>query len=200
MAELVFRYGTMASGKSLHLLSTAYNFKENKIKYQLLKPSIDTRAEGKICSRIGIEEVCTLLPSNKDIWEYIDLECKWILVDESQFLHSFQIEQLSQIVDKFGINVICYGLRTDYLTRLFEGSKRLFELADRFEELPSYCSCGDKTSVNAKIDKSGEIEITDSSEQIEIGGDDRYKAICRSCFFDKVAELTDLNTEFLKKE
>ena len=190
MAELIFRYGTMASGKSLHLLATAYNFKENKIKYQLLKPSIDTRTKDEIYSRIGVSEKCTILPKNEDIWKYIDFESKWILVDESQFLTYIQIDELAQIVDKHDINIICYGLRTDYLTHLFEGSKRLFEIADKFEELPSYCSCGDKTSVNAKINKDGEIEIIDNGEQIEIGGDERYKAICRSCFFEKVIEYT----------
>lgn len=193
MAELVFRYGTMASGKSLHLLSTAYNFKQNNIKYQLLKPSIDTRSKNKISSRIGIEENCTIIPKNEDIWEYIDYECKWILVDECQFLNSIQIDELAQIVDKYNINVICYGLRTDYLTRLFEGSKRLFEIADRFEELPSYCNCGDKTSVNAKITQKGDIDLFDNCEQIEIGGDERYKAICRSCFFEKMFEKTNGN-------
>ena len=196
MAELIFRYGTMSSGKSLHLLSTAYNFKENGIKYQLLKPEIDTRVEGKIYSRIGVEDICTILPKDEDIWKYVDLTATWILVDESQFLSYYQINQLSQVVDKFNINVICYGLRTDYLTHLFEGSKRLFEIADKFEELPSYCTCGKKTSVNTKINKDGSIDITNNGEQIEIGGDDRYKATCRDCFFEKVAENT--NTIFEK--
>lgn len=197
MAELIFRYGTMASGKSLHLLATAYNFKENNIKYQLLKPSIDTRTKDEIYSRIGVGEKCTILPKDEDIWKYVDLKCKWVLVDEAQFLNPIQINQLAQMVDDFNINVICYGLRTDYLTHLFEGSKRLFEIADRFEELPSYCSCGDKTSVNAKINQNGEIDIFDNGEQIEIGGDERYKAICRSCFFEKVLEQTNREYQFL---
>lgn len=199
MAKLIFRYGTMASGKSLHLLSTAYNFKENGIKYQLLKPSIDTRTKDEIYSRIGVSEKCTILPKDEDIWRYIDFESKWILIDESQFLTSIQIDELAQIVDDFNINVVCYGLRTDYLTHLFEGSKRLFEIADKFEELPSYCSCGDKTSVNAKINEDGKIDIFDG-EQIEIGGDERYKAICRSCFFDKVIEQTNTSYTLIDKE
>ena len=199
MAKLIFRYGTMASGKSLHLLSTAYNFKENGIKYQLLKPSIDTRTKDEIYSRIGVSEKCTILPKDEDIWRYIDFKSKWILIDESQFLTSVQIDELAQIVDDFNINVVCYGLRTDYLTHLFEGSKRLFEIADKFEELPSYCSCGDKTSVNAKINENGKIDILDG-EQIEIGGDERYKAICRSCFFDKVIEQTNASYTLIDKE
>lgn len=200
MAELIFRYGTMASGKSLHLLATAYNFKENKIKYQLLKPSIDTRTKDEIYSRIGVGEKCTILPKDEDIWKYVDLNSKWILVDEAQFLNPIQIEQLAQIVDDFNINVVCYGLRTDYLTHLFEGSKRLFEIADKFEELPSYCSCGDKTSVNSKINQNGEIEISDNGGQIEIGGDERYKAICRSCFFKTVIEQTSEMNPFDDKQ
>lgn len=200
MGKLIFRYGTMASGKSLHLLSTAYNFKENNIKYQLLKPSIDTRNEGKISSRIGVEEICTIIPQNDDVYKYIDFESKWILVDESQFLTSFQVDELAQIVDNHNINIICYGLRTDYLTHLFEGSKRLFELADKFEELPSYCSCGDKTSVNAKINENGEIDTFDNGEQIEIGGDERYKAICRSCFFKNLIKKTSGEYQIINEE
>lgn len=195
MAELIFRYGTMSSGKSLHLLSTAHNFKENGIRYQLLKPAIDTRVEGKIHSRIGIEHHCTLIPDNGDIYEFINYDVKWVLIDEAQFLTEIQINQLSSLVDRYDINVICYGLRTDYLTRLFEGSKRLFEIADKFEELPSYCKCGEKTSVNAKIDIDGDIDISSNGKQIEIGGDEKYKAICRKCFFDKVLGIDSTNID-----
>ena len=186
MAELIFRYGTMSSGKSLHLLSTAHNLKENGIQYQLIKSAIDTRTEGKIHSRIGVEHCCVTVGPNENIHDFINPNVKWILIDEAQFLTEAQVNQLTVFVDRYDINVVCYGLRTDYLTRLFEGSKRLFEIADRIEELPSYCECGEKTSVNAKIDSNGDIEITSDGQQIEIGGDERYKAICRKCFFDKV--------------
>lgn len=185
MSKLIFKYGTMSSGKSLHLLSTAHNFKENNIKYQLLKPSIDNRTIGTIHSRIGVAENCTSIQINQNIWDVIDLDINWLLVDEAQFLTSSQVEQLAFIVDKYNINVICYGLRTDYLTKLFEGSKRLFELADKLEELPSYCQCGNKTSVNARIDKNGNIDLDDNGKQIEIGGNERYKSICRKCFFNQ---------------
>lgn len=195
MAELIFRYGTMSSGKSLHLLATAHNLKENGIPYQLLKPAIDTRVEGKIHSRIGIEHICTTVQFTDDLNKFIDTTVKWVLIDEAQFLSETQVNQLTCFVDRFDINVVCYGLRTDYLTRLFEGSKRLFELADRLEELPSYCECGDKTSVNAKIDADGDIEIFPSESQIEIGGDERYKAICRRCFFDKVFGIENSEIE-----
>ena len=184
MANLIFKYGTMSSGKSLHLLSTAYNFKENNIKYQLIKSSIDDRNGDEIFSRIGIGEKCTLINPKENVWKYIDLDVDWVLVDEAQFLSPFQVEQLANIVDEYNINVVCYGLRTDYLTNLFDGSKRLFELADKFEELPSYCNCGNKTSVNAKIDKDGNFEFDNNGSQIEIGGNERYKSICRKCFYD----------------
>lgn len=182
---LKFLYGTMASGKSLHLLSTAYNLKENGIRYQLIKPAIDTRTENTIKSRIGVEHYCTTVEPTDNIYEFIDPTVKWILIDEAQFLTEEQVNTLGFMVDKNNINVLCYGLRTDYLTRLFEGSKRLFEIADEIVELPSYCECGNKTSVNAKINVDGDIDLSEG-EQIEIGGDERYKAVCRECFFDKV--------------
>lgn len=187
MANLIFKYATMGAGKSLNILATAHQFKNNEIVYQLLKSSLDTRSKGTIKSRIGVEEICTILPHEEDIWKYVDLSVKWLFVDEAQFLTSVQVEQLAYIVDEFNINVVCYGLRTDYQTHLFEGSKRLFELADSFEELPSYCECGNKTSVNARLNNDGEIDITDG-EQIKVGGDNEYKALCRKCFNKKVVD------------
>jgi thymidine kinase len=187
MAELKFKYGTMASGKSLHLLATAHQFKTNNIPYQLLKSSIDTRDSNVISSRIGIEEPCiTIQPDDNNIIQHIKIldGVKWILVDEAQFLTANQIDELALIVDKFNINVICYGLRTDYLTHLFEGSKRLFEIADSFEEIKSSCFCNSKTIFNARIDSNKNI-VTDG-EQIEIGGDSRYTSICRKCYFEKI--------------
>ena len=187
MANLVFKYATMGAGKTLSILATAHQFKNNGISYQLLKPSLDTRTNGTIKSRIGIEEICTILPHEEDIWKYVDLNVKWLFVDEAQFLTSIQVEQLAYIVDEYNINVVCYGLRTDYQTHLFEGSKRLFELADSFEEFPSYCECGNKTSVNARLNSNSEIDITDG-EQIKVGGDNEYKALCRKCFNKKVLD------------
>lgn len=191
MAKLIFKYGTMASGKSLHLLSTAHQFKINGIKYQLLKSSIDTRDNGVISSRIGIEEPCITISPSEDIWKHVNYlridEIKWILVDEAQFLTANQVDELAYIVDKHNINVICYGLRTDYLTHLFEGSKRLFEIADYFEELPSYCECGKKNSVNARLTENGGIDFT-IGNQIEVGGDNKYKAMCRNCYTSKLID------------
>ena len=109
---------------------------------------------------------------------------KWILVDESQFLTEKQVEELAAVADNYGINVICYGLRTDFKTQLFPGSKRLFELADSIEEIKSSCYCNSKTSINARIDKNKKI-VTDG-EQIEVGGDDKYISLCRKCYFKKI--------------
>lgn len=183
-SELIFKYGTMASGKSLYLLSTAHQFKINNIKYQLFKSDIDTRDIGVISSRIGISEECVLINKEDYFEKYINSDTKWILIDEAQFLTSQQIDELAYIVDNKNINVICYGLRTDYLTHLFEGSKRLFEIADKFEEIPSYCECGNKNSVNARLDYNGNVN-KEKGNQIEIGGDNRYKSICRKCFNKK---------------
>jgi thymidine kinase len=109
---------------------------------------------------------------------------KWILVDEAQFLTSKQVEELAAISDNFNINILCYGLKTDFKTNLFEGSKRLFEIADSFEEIKSSCYCNNKTLVNARINENKDI-ITDG-EQIEIGGDDKYISLCRKCYFSKI--------------
>ena len=130
MSKLIFKYGTMSSGKTLHLLSMANNLKENGIKYQLLKPEIDTRSVNTIKSRIGIEDKCDVFKYNEDLYHIIDTKSKFILVDEAQFLSTNQVNQLAYFVDYYNIDIICYGLRTDYLTNMFEGSKRLFEISD----------------------------------------------------------------------
>lgn len=110
-------------------------------------------------------------------------QLKWVLVDEAQFLTKEQVDQLAALVDKFGISVMCYGLRTDFKTQLFEGSKRLFEIADTIEEIKSSCECDNKCIFNARIDKHGNVVV--DGEQIEIGGDDRYISMCRKCYHEK---------------
>lgn len=184
----------MGSGKSLLLLATAYNFQQQKIPFLILKSKIDTRdGEDVVHSRALGDRECVSISPNENIYkiisEYryrsIDIEpLSWILVDEAQFLSSEQVEQLAAIADRFGINVICYGLRTDFKTQLFPGSKRLFEIADSVEEIKSSCSCNSKTIFNARVNKQKDV-ITDG-EQIEVGGDDRYIAMCRRCYFKKI--------------
>ena len=111
---------------------------------------------------------------------------EWVLIDESQFLTAEQVDQLAQVVDEYGVNVMCYGLRTDFQTHLFEGSRRLFELADTIDEIKSTCTCGRKTIVNARIDRNGDVIL--DGEQVEIGGDDKYMAMCRRCYRNRRCE------------
>lgn len=112
---------------------------------------------------------------------------KWVIIDECQFLTEDQVDQLSDVVDFLGVNVMCFGLRTDFQSKLFPSSKRLFELADDIEEIKSTCECGDrKTSINARFDEDGNI-ITEGA-QVMIGGNDKYRAICRKCWKEKIRE------------
>ena len=161
----------------------------------VLKPSIDTRDGGdKVKSRVGLERDAVSVLPETDIYKAVneynhyrmgngDQPVKWILVDECQFLTTDQIDELSTIVDELNINVKCYGLRTDFKSKLFPASQRLFELADDIIEVKSLCKCGNKASINAKFDFEG--NIVKEGGQIEVGGDDRYEAICRKCYKKK---------------
>lgn len=192
--KLYFRYGTMGSAKTALLLTSAYNFEERKMKYVCLKPVIDTRdATNVIKSRIGIERECRWIYNDTDLYdlaqELFESEMAvidWFLVDEAQFLTSAQVDQLARIVDDFGSNVVCYGLRTDFKSNLFEGSRRLFEIADSIDEIKSTCTCGRKTIINARIDTNG--DFVEEGAQVEIGGDERYIAVCRKCWRNKRIE------------
>ncbi|MBO4965464.1 MAG: thymidine kinase [Muribaculaceae bacterium] len=194
IGKLYFRYGTMGSAKTALLLTTAYNFEERGMAYLCFKPVIDTRdTKNVIRSRIGIERECRWIYRDTDLYLYVKhifeetLEIpEWLLIDEAQFLSAEQVDQLAAVVDDYGCNVICYGLRTDFKTHLFEGSRRLFEIADTIDEIKSTCTCGRKTIVNARIDGNGQI-ITEG-EQVEIGGNERYMATCRKCWRNKKIE------------
>ncbi len=191
--KLYFRYGTMGSAKTALLLTTAYNLEERNVDYVCLKPVIDTReTKNVIRSRIGIERECGWIYSNTNLFDYArDLYrqgrfVEWFLIDEAQFLNESQVDQLARIVDEIGSNVICYGLRTDFQTHLFEGSRRLLEIADTIDEIKSTCNCGRKTIVNARIDANG--NFVQEGAQVEIGGNDRYVAVCRKCWRNKRIE------------
>lgn len=184
----------MGSAKTALLLTTAYNFEERGMAYRCFKPVIDTRDKKNVIrSRIGIERECSWIYPDTNLYTLIsestptkDALPEWILVDEAQFLSPDQVDQLAKIVDDFGINVVCYGLRTDFRTKLFDGSKRLLEVADTIDEIKSTCSCGRKTIVNARVNSLGEI-ITEG-EVVEIGGNERYIAVCRNCWRNKKIE------------
>ncbi len=194
IGKLYFRYGTMGSAKTAMLLTTAYNFEERGLSYLCFKPVIDTREKRNVIrSRIGIERECRWIYHDTDLFEEVHTIFdetfnvpEWILIDEAQFLTEQQVDQLARVVDDYGINVVCYGLRTDFRTHLFEGSRRLFEIADSIDEVKSTCTCGRKTIVNARIDSQGEI-ITEGA-QVEIGGNDRYMSVCRKCWTNKRVE------------
>lgn len=192
--KLYFRYGTMGSAKTALLLTTAYNFEERNLNYMCMKPFIDNREKSNVIrSRIGIERECHWIYNDTDLYQFAKNHFEstmtavdWFLIDEAQFLTEQQVDQLSRIVDDFGSNVICYGLRTDFKSRLFEGSRRLFEIADTIDEIKSTCTCGHKTIINARIDSNG--DFVEDGAQVEIGGDDRYIAVCRKCWRNKRIE------------
>ncbi len=122
----------------------------------------------------------------KDLFRSHGAMIEWFLIDEAQFLTEIQVDQLARCVDDFGCNVMCYGLRTDFKSRLFEGSRRLFEIADTIDEIKSTCTCGRKTIINARIDSNG--DFVEEGAQVEIGGDDKYIAVCRKCWRNKRIE------------
>ena len=158
-----------------------------------MKSTIDTRDEGVIRSRFkDTSEPCLPIKSDTDVFIEVTkqiaggLSPKWILVDEAQFLDPKQVDQLARVVDVFSINVMCFGLRTDFQTHLFPGSKRLFEIADSLEEIKSTCDCGERNSVNARIDKNGHI-VTEGA-QVEVGAEDKYISLCRKCYNQRIVQ------------
>ena len=197
MSKFYFKFSPMEAGKSAMLLIEAYNFEKRNINILCMKPSIDNRESiDKISSRIGIEKECFVIYPTYDIYAIVkkiislnenNNKLQWILVDESQFLTSEQVEQFRAIVDDFDINVMCYGLRTDFQTHLFEGSKRLFELADDIDELKISCSCGRKAIFNARFNENGELVA--NGEQILIGGEDKYKPMCSKCYREELNKM-----------
>ena len=183
MAKLYFKYGAMGSSKTANALITKFNYEERGMKVWLIKPSIDVRdGVGVVRSRIGLSAEAEVITPDKNLFEEYKKhsECDVIIADECQFFKSKQIDELRRIVDALDVPVLCYGLRTDFLTKLFEGSSRLFEVADSITEIKTICECGKKAIVNARID--GEGKIVTEGGQILIGGNDSYIAMCHSCW------------------
>lgn len=191
MAKLYFKYGAMGSSKTAQALITKYNYEENGLKVWLLKPSADTRdGEDILRSRIGLEAKVEVATPDCDIYTRFRQTrkgcCDIIIVDECQFLTPQQIDQLRAIVNDFDIPVICFGLRTDFQTKLFPGSQRLMEVADTFDEIKTICDCGNKAIVNARIDCTGHI-VTEGA-QVVLGGNDSYIAMCHRCYETGIRE------------
>ena len=190
MAKLYFKYGAMGSSKTAQALITKFNYEERGMKVWLIKPSVDER-DGvfTVKSRIGltaegtaISETCNIYEEMKNRPEHADV----IIADEAQFFSREQIDELRDIVDELNVPVLCFGLRTDFLTHVFPGSGRLLEIADEFSEIKPMCESDRKATVNARIDGNGKI-VTDGA-QIFLGGNDSYVAMCYSCWKKKIKE------------
>lgn len=188
MAKLYFKYGTMGSSKTAQALITKFNHEERGMKTVLIKPSVDTRDGKNICkSRIGLSAEALTVNKSVNLFKLIkDMKVDVVIVDECQFLTEDQVDQLADVVMEMDVPVLCFGLRADFQTHLFPGSKRLFEIADSITEIKYICECGNKAVVNARLDENGRV-VTEGS-QVLIGGNDRYVAMCRKCWLKKIKE------------
>ncbi|MBR2038642.1 MAG: thymidine kinase [Lachnospiraceae bacterium] len=183
MAKLYFKYGAMGSSKSAQALITKFNYEERGMKVWLLKPATDNRNGVEVIqSRIGLrEEADALKPEGSVLSRFKALkQVDVVITDESQFFTEEQIDDLRYIVDNYDIPVLCFGLRTDFRTKLFPGSLRLFEVADSISEIKTICSCGNKAIVNARINSEG--KVLSEGEQVFIGGNESYIAMCHKCW------------------
>ena len=189
MAKLYFKYGAMGSSKSAQALITKFNYEERDMTVWLIKPSVDTRdGADLIRSRIGLESRARIITPAENIVEAYHAAGRHdvIIADEAQFFTPEQIDQLRQLVDEEDLPVLCFGLRTDFLTHFFPGARRLMELADSLTEIKTVCSCGRKATVNARIDEKGRI-VTEGS-QVMLGGNDSYMAMCHQCWMRRIRE------------
>ncbi len=185
MAKLYFKYGAMGSSKTAQALITKYNYEENDLQVWLIKPSTDTRDGQQVLrSRIGLTASVDAIAPEQDILALFRQEkqgqCDVIIVDECQFMTPAQIDQLREVVNEFSVPVLCFGLRTDFQTKMFPGSMRLMEVADTIQEIKTMCDCGAKATVNARIDSEGHI-VTQGA-QVVLGGNDSYIAMCHKCY------------------
>ena len=190
MAKLYFKYGAMGSSKTAQALITKYNYEENDLNVWLIKPSADTRDGAQLLrSRIGLEAQVEAIAPSVDIYARFlgshARRCDVIIVDECQFMTEKQIDQLRTIVDEHNIPVMCFGLRTDFQTRLFPGSRRLMEVADTIQEIKTICDCGAKATVNARINDG---YIVTEGAQVVLGGNDCYIAMCHKCYVKGIRE------------
>lgn len=198
MAKLYFKYGAMASSKTANALMTRFNYEEKGNKVWLIKPDLDDRDDYTdesgarvtvVKSRIGLSAIAEAIKADEDLLErfkeltstcHIDV----IICDECQFLTADQVDRMKYIAEFCDTPVLCFGLRADFRTKLFDGSKRLFEIADSITEIKSVCKCGKKAIVNARIDADGNVIV--EGDQIEIGGNDKYESMCWGCWQNRI--------------
>lgn len=195
MAKLFFRYAAMNAGKSTALLQTAHNYEERGMRVRLFTAAHDDRSgPGIVGSRLGLQrQVETFGPET--VFDAALLEgptaaapskLACVLVDEAQFLSPLQVRQLHRLAHLHRVPVICYGLRSDFRGEAFPGSAALLTLADDLEEMKTICACGRKASFNLRVDDLG--RRVDEGEQVVIGGNERYRAVCPSCFYSDTAD------------
>jgi thymidine kinase len=190
MAKLYFYYASMNAGKSTTLLQADFNYRERGMQTMLWTAALDNRfGEGAITSRIGLSAGAHKFGAETNMLAEIENQNKkralaCVMVDEAQFLTRNQVIQLADVADKLGIPVLCYGLRTDFQGELFPGSAALLGLADALIELKAVCECGRKSTMNLRVDAQG--RAVKEGAQTEVGGNDRYVALCRKHFLEKV--------------
>jgi thymidine kinase len=190
MAKLYFIYAAMNAGKSTTLLQSAFNYEERGMRPALFTAAIDTRGgEGVISSRIGLKARARAFDPSTNLFAEVDalhragkIDC--VFIDEAQFLTPGQVDDAARIVDTLAIPTLCYGLRTDFRGELFPGAMRLFALADEVRELKTICFCGRKATMNLRMNDAGEA-VTDG-ETVLIGGNERYEALCRKHFLERM--------------
>ncbi len=188
MAKLYFKYGAMGSSKTAQALITKFNYEERGMKVRLIKPAMDTRDGVGVCqSRIGLSAEAVPIGREEELYARLAAELAdpatafdVVIADECQFFPAHQIDALRRVVDEHDIPILCFGLRTDFLCHLFPGSRRLFETADSISEIKTICSCGNKATVNARIDAAGRV-VTEG-DQVLLGGNDQYIAMCHRCW------------------
>ncbi|MCL9782666.1 thymidine kinase [Vibrio sp. S4M6] len=192
MAQMYFYYSAMNAGKSTTLLQSSFNYQERGMNPVIFTAALDDRyGVGLVSSRIGLQSDAQLFRQDTNLLELIESlhqqeprHC--ILVDECQFLSKAQVYQLSEVVDKLGIPVLCYGLRTDFLGELFEGSQYLLAWADKLIELKTICHCGRKANMVIRTDERGKAIA--EGDQVAIGGNDKYVSVCRQHYKDALGK------------
>lgn len=196
MAQLYFEYGAMGSGKSIEILKVAHNYESQDKEVLLLTPLVDDRdGIGVIASRIGLKRPATVVAEDENLYEMIkdrkNEKLAAVLVDEAQFLTADQVDQLAYVVDELSLPVMAFGLKQDAFNHLFEGSRRLLEIADKLEEMKTICSfCGKKATTQLRI-ANGQPQY--SGNQVQIGGDESYLPTCRKHWYHPILEMIPKN-------